>query len=65
MIKILNNKYDNHRGYRSNGDRKRAIKMLNKIGFNYFVCYKDTKSNFALTIGKADWVKPGQCYVNW
>jgi len=51
------------RGYESRADRKRAIAMLRRQGYNYFVCYRDTQSEFALQYAKADWVKPGQAYI--
>lgn len=61
MKKIL----DTVRGYKTARDRKCAIQMLRKQGFNHFVCYKDVKSNYALMYGKADWCKGNSYYVNW
>ena len=52
------------RGYNNSSDRNRAIKMLAKRGWNHFICYKDVCSDIALMFGKADWVKPGQIYVD-
>lgn len=60
------------RAYRTAGDRKRAIAMLRKHGFNYFVCYleacaraRNANQQMALQVGVADWVKPGGYYVDW
>ena len=52
------------RGYDSSKNRKLAIKGLRGQGFNYFVCYRDLNSEFALLYSTADWVDQG-CYVNW
>lgn len=51
------------RGYASDGDRNRAIAMLRKCGFNHFVCFRDVRSAFALTIGYAQWVRSGDVYI--
>jgi hypothetical protein len=40
------------RGYNSYADRERAIKQLQKRGFDHFVRYKDTASEFALCYGR-------------
>ncbi len=55
------------RGYNSAANRKRAIKNLVRFGYNYFVCYRDTQSEFALTFSIANWVKDSKLnyYVNW
>jgi hypothetical protein len=45
------------RGYDTAGDRRRAVAMLSKLGFNYFVGYADVQSRFALDYGIAEWVK--------
>lgn len=46
----------NHiRGYETEGDRRKGVRMLLKQGFNYFVGFKDVSSNFALQYGKATW----------
>ena len=55
---------DRNRGYTSPANRKRAIAGLRKKGWNHFVCYKDTKSEFALQFGKAAWVQPGSVYID-
>ena len=52
------------RGYNRSSERKRAIKMLSKQGWNHFVCYKDVCSDVALMYGIASWVQPGQIYVD-
>jgi len=51
------------RGYSRSSHRKSAIKMLAKRGWNYFVCFRDVQSEFALQMGHADWVESGY-YVN-
>jgi len=43
------------RGYRTAADRERSIKMLARRGLNYFVCYRDVQSEFALHYGVAFW----------
>lgn len=57
------------RGYTSHGNRKRAITMLRKHGFNYFVCFRDVNSEFALMYSTAEWVTvergPHGVYVDW
>jgi len=52
-----------HRGYRSSLARKIAIAHLRRRGLNYFVCYRDTQSAFALQAGWAAWVGDGQAYI--
>lgn len=52
------------RGYDSSKARKCAIKRYIRLGFNYFVCFKDTQSEFALEIGKVSWVKDHP-YIDW
>jgi hypothetical protein len=58
--------YYHHRGYKRSSDRKRALTLLAKLRpvLNYFVCYRDTKAEYALAIGHADWVPSGGVYVN-
>lgn len=34
-----------------------------KTKYNYAVAYRDTRG-FGLSLAKADWVKPGQVYIN-
>lgn len=51
------------RGYASVGDRRRAIAMLRKRGFNYFVIFRDVRSEYALQIGSADWVLEGEVSI--
>lgn len=48
MLKIT----DITRGYRTPADRNRAIAQLRKLGFDHFVRYRDTASEFALCYGK-------------
>jgi hypothetical protein len=52
------------RGYKTKGDQYRAIAMLRKQGFNYFICFKDRQSDYALQIGHADWVREGDVYID-
>jgi len=52
------------RGYANAADRKRAIAMLAKQGWNYFICFRDVQSDFALAYNKADWVTPGGIHVS-
>lgn len=49
------------RGYNSPADRKRAIRMLQRRGWNHFTCYRDVQSRYALQYGKSDF---GPC-INW
>jgi len=49
------------RGYKSRGDRQRAMTQLRKHGWNYFVFYKDTQAEFALQFSKVTW-KTGNDY---
>ena len=51
------------RGYKSSRDRNIAITQLHKKGWNYFVCYVDVQSHYALLVGNADWVEPGGKHV--
>ena len=51
------------RAYKTNADRKRAIKAFIRHGYDYFVCYMDTNGPIALQYGKKAW-NPGQVYVN-
>ncbi len=44
------------RGYNSRRARNIAITQLTRRGFNYFVCYKDTQSEYALMASWAEWV---------
>lgn len=53
MIQITNR----IRGYRTQGDRSRAIYQLRKRGWNYFVGFKDVQSDYALNYGQAEWAK--------
>lgn len=53
-----------YRGYSDAGNRNRAIAQLRRRGFNYFVCYRDVQSPFALNFGVATWVAPGGVYIN-
>ena len=65
------------RGYKTAADRKRAITMLTGMpyshpGFaddgkpiNYFTCYRDVQSEFALMYGHAEWVEDGKTHVAW
>jgi hypothetical protein len=64
MIKILDMGNLHHRGYDTRGDRNRALTHLRRWGYNYFVFYRDTKAEFALQFGNADWVKKGSFYLN-
>lgn len=45
-----------HRGYNSPEERKADMQELLKRGVNYFVCYKDTQSNWALQYSICGWV---------
>jgi len=40
------------RGYLTQGDRKRAVAQLKRLGFNHFVEYRDVAARFALCYGK-------------
>lgn len=51
------------RAYKSAAQRENAIRGLRKLGYNYFVKYKDTKGEFALTCSWAEWVPSGQIHV--
>lgn len=55
---------DSVRGYDSSANRKRAIAALARKGFNYFVCFRDVQSTYALLYSKADWVKPSRIYID-
>jgi len=41
------------RGYTTIANRKRAIAHLRKLGWDHFVTYRDTHSEFALMFGKS------------
>lgn len=51
------------RGYDSATDRKRAIAMLMKHGFDSFTCYRDVRSAYALLFART--FPPDGCYINW
>lgn len=51
------------RGYNRASDRKRAIRMLTKHGFNYFLVYRDTQSDYALWYSKAERLREGEVSV--
>lgn len=63
---ILGTRY---RSYNCMADVKRAIKMLVKRGFNYFVRYHDSKGGiWSLNFTVAEWCSkqsPNYYYVNW
>lgn len=44
--------------YRTRGDRARAVAVLAKRGFNYFVGFLDVQGQ-GLSFGKAEWVTGG------
>jgi len=50
------------RGYKTVGDRKRAVAMLRKYGYNYFVSFADAACSVALLYDKAQWVPAGDFY---
>lgn len=52
------------RGYATPNARRLAIRALARAGYNYFVPYKDTQSDFALQFGVANWVPAGQVHVD-
>ena len=52
------------RGYKTVADRDRAIAQLKKHGYNYFVCYRDTRAEFALDYARVQWKKPGETYMS-
>ena len=60
MIQISSN----IRGYKTAGQCDAAIHQLARAGFNYFVPYHDTQSRYALMYGVANWVEPGNVYVD-
>lgn len=65
MIQLVKqNERGGFRGYKTAGDRRRAMTMLRRRGWNYFVFYKDTNARFALDYGIADWVQKGSYYLN-
>lgn len=51
-----------HRGYQTDADRERAIKQLQRRGFNHFVCYRDVASDYALAATWSEWAV-GRPYV--
>lgn len=58
---------DGFRLYKSPGDRRRAVAMLVKRGFNYFVGYRDADKDcpYGLDFAVAEWVseaKPRHIY---
>lgn len=54
------------RYYESHADRKRAISQLIRRGYNYFVCFADVQSPYALEYSVSEWVtEKGGVYVNW
>jgi hypothetical protein len=54
-----------YRGYDSAAARESAIRVLRIVyGANYFVCYRDVQSPFALMFGHAAWVPEGRIHVN-
>lgn len=57
------------RGYKTARGRKIALRRLAKSKvYNHFVLFRDSGNHghpFALMCAKADWVKPGQNYINW
>ncbi len=67
MIIVMkgNNRVSGFRLYKTSADREKAIKMLRRIGRNYFVCFRDTNEthHFGLDFGVAAWVMNG-CYIN-
>ena len=73
MFQIIGKRKDKfqHRSYHTPGDRSRAIALLRKQGFNYFVCYREgcigaRNSNqiMAIQFTTAEWVMPGQVYID-
>ena len=52
-----------NRGYASPADRQRAVTELVKRGFDHFIFYKDTQSDFALSYGVKVWGK-GSVYID-
>lgn len=52
------------RGYDTEKARLIAIHKLSEQGYNYFVAYRDTKSEYALMYGNANWVKPPYVHVD-
>lgn len=54
MIKVA----EGFRLYRNTGDRRRAVAFLKKLGFNYFIGYRDFNSSHpaGLSFGHANWV---------
>jgi len=50
------------RDYKTAVDRKRAIAMLRKHGYNYFVSFKDVFYSTALLRDKANWVPASDFY---
>lgn len=55
MIKVGDGK--SCRLYRSTGDRRRAVAILKKEGFNYFTGFRDTHPTHpaGLSFGKVEW----------
>lgn len=52
------------RGYGSEKARLIAIHQLTKRGFNYFVPFRDTQSEFALLYGTSETIAPPYVYVD-
>jgi hypothetical protein len=53
----------NCRGYKTMGDRKRAVSQLAKKGYNSFVFYQDTNSSIALMYSKAVWIPKNRIVI--
>lgn len=55
------------RSYSSSAHRERAIKLLLKHGWNYFVCLRSAKpipsSSWGLRFAKAEWLHKDEFYV--
>lgn len=64
IIRHTDTNRSGNRGYDTTGDRNRAIAALRLRGYNHFVCYRDTRADFALQYGTAAWCQPGHIYVN-
>lgn len=56
------------RGYATARGRKIALRRLVKTGtYNHFVMFRDSGDHghpYALMCGRADWLKPGQVYID-
>lgn len=71
--KVPGGKFDlGHRAYRVPADRRRAISMLRKRGYNYFVCYleagklpMESGQRNALQYGKVEWMAEGCAHIDW